>query len=389
MTSTYIHHIDTAVPDTCYTQEEARDRIKEQIEDRRARRIIHRIYGQSGILRRYTAVDSFGSDDPEKLFSLGPDGKMKIPGTGHRNRRFAEVSKPLSVDLARRTIDACPGIEREDVTHVITASCTGFYNPGPDYHIIRSLDLAPTTQRYHLGFMGCYAAFPALRMAQQFCEADPRAVVLIVCLELCSLHLQLDGTNIDTLLAGSLFADGAAGVVVSAREPTGDQPVYRMRDLYSDLVPAGEDSMTWDIGDRGFDIVLSTYVPSILGSNVASLMNPVLDRLGMEAGDIRTWAVHPGGRAILDKIRDGLGLQENQLASSRRVLRDYGNMSSPTVLFVLKDNLNAEDDAEVSQTAAMAFGPGLTVEFALLERIPARAPHRSVVREPALAVESA
>ena len=371
MRPTYVHHIETAVPPTCYTQDEARDRTKEQIDNRKARRIIHRVYNQSGIERRYTAVDSFASETPGLLFALGDDGKVVVPGTAARNAHFAKASKGLSVELARRTLSQCPGISPEDVTHVITVSCTGFYNPGPDYYIVRELGLSATVQRYHLGFMGCYAAFPALRMARQFCEADPNAVVLIVCLELCSLHIQLEGDKLDSLVAGSLFADGAASAIVSARTPTGDLPAYLLQALHSDLVVSGEKAMTWEIGDHGFDIVLSSYVPELLGSNIGDLVFPILDQHGVAFEEIDAWAVHPGGRAILDKVRDGLGLDEASISASRRILRDYGNMSSPTILFVLKALLDDRDRSPDGITTAMAFGPGLTVEFALLKRVPA------------------
>ncbi len=164
-------------------------------------------------------------------------------------------------------LNGAEGFSVADVTHIIFASCTGFTNPGPDYHIIRELGLNPGVERYTLGFMGCYAAFPALRMAGQFCEANPRAVVLVVCLELCSLHLQINDQP-DSILANSLFADGAAAVVVSSRKPPPEIPAYRLQSFASALVTDGEADMAWDIGNEGFNIVLSSYVPEILGARV-------------------------------------------------------------------------------------------------------------------------
>jgi predicted naringenin-chalcone synthase len=214
--------------------------------------------------------------------------------------------------------------------------------------------------------MGCYAAFPALRMAAQFCEANPKAVVLVMCLELCSLHMQSNAHQ-DTILANSLFADGAAAAIVSARTPSADQPGYRLDGFMSSLV-SGEADMAWDIGDQGFNIVLSSYVPDIIQSSLCPILEEVFQQKGLLLEDIDAWAVHPGGRAILDKVEQSLSLPKTALEVSRKVLRDYGNMSSATVLFVLKHML---DDAakEDALTCAIAFGPGLTVETALLTKL--------------------
>ena len=173
------------------------------------------------------------------------------------------------------------------------------------------------------------------------------------------------------MLANSLFADGAAGAVLSAREPEPDRPAYRVESFASELVTKGESHMAWDIGNHGFNIVLSSYVPDILGAELKGMMEGLLQTRQMELQDIEEWAVHPGGRAILDKVQQGLELRPESLEVSRRVLRDYGNMSSATVLFVLKEMLDTADMAE-AMTCAMAFGPGLTVETAFLQRMGCR-----------------
>jgi predicted naringenin-chalcone synthase len=283
-----------------------------------------------------------------------------------------EVSKLACVDLARKTLETCPHFGPADITHVITVSCTGFHNPGPDYHIIRGLGLSPNVQRYNLGFMGCYAAFPALRLAKQFCQVDPNAVVLVLCLELCSLHLQLDANNPEALMAGSIFGDGAACALVSARLPDPAQATLVLGELSTLLTDTGEESMAWEIGDHGYEIVLSSYVPDILGDNIRQAVLPMLHRSGLNESDIGFWAVHPGGRAILDRIETALALGPDALAIPRRILRDYGNMSSATILFVLREWMRSPGESELC--AAMAFGPGLTVELGLLERIPALIP---------------
>jgi predicted naringenin-chalcone synthase len=215
--------------------------------------------------------------------------------------------------------------------------------------------------------MGCYAAFPALRMAAQFCEANADATVLVICLELCTLHMQLkDGT--DNILANSLFADGAAAALVSARAPHPGQPAFRLGSFNSTLIPSGESDMAWEIGNEGFNIVLSSYVPDIISSNIGEVLQESLLGNGMDLADVQEWAVHPGGRSILDKVEASLALPGQALACSRSVLRDYGNMSSATVLFVLKELQRTATSARAT-TCAMAFGPGLTVESAFMERI--------------------
>lgn len=363
----YLHAIQTWNPPVSYTQEEASEQVQAQFDDRRTKRILRHIYKQSAIQKRHTAVGTFGRSDPSALFRDRGDGRWTNPGTGDRNRLFMEVSKKASPELARKTLGAAPGISAKDLTHVITASCTGFYNPGPDYHIIRELELSPETQRFNLGYMGCYAAFPAMRMANTICRENPDAVVLIQCLELCSLHLQLDPENPEALVAGSLFADGAGAALVSSRPPADGTPGYSIQHLCSTLTPSGEESMAWEIGNHGYEIVLSSYVPKILGENIRDTVLPPLQALQWNKDDIAFWCVHPGGKAILDRVEEALELPEDALSIGRNVLHTYGNMSSATMFFLLQQGLEAH--APGSNTAAMAFGPGLTVEMGLLQRV--------------------
>ena len=176
-------------------------------------------------------------------------------------------------------------------------SCTGFVAPGPDLDLVHALGLSSRTERYHLGFMGCYAAFPALRMAHAFCRADPDAVVLVASAELCTLHLE-PRADLDGITANAVFADGAAAAIVTARAPSG--PRLELEAFASDVVREGADDMAWTIGDHGFEMTLSSYVPRLLGANARDALAPLLERL--ETRRVRRWAVHPGGRAILDKL---------------------------------------------------------------------------------------
>lgn len=364
--SVWIQHIETMNPGIVYTQEYAGKKMQEWTEDDRLKRLIGVLYKKSGIKRRYSVISSFDQDLPGDFFPPGPDGRRRQLSTAERNAIYARESKQLAVSLARQTIANCPALSASDITHVVTVSCTGFSNPGIDYHIVNDLGLSHATQRYHVGFMGCYAAFPGLRMAREFCEANPEAVVLVMCLELCSLHLQLNDRE-DSMLANSLFSDGAAAVIVSAKDPQPGQSAYRFRTFHSALIPDGQAEMAWTIGDLGFDIALSSYVPKIIGANIGAAVQPLLaaNRLGL--GDVTGWAVHPGGKSIIDRVVESLGLAEGQVAASRKVLSEYGNMSSATVLYVLREMLARAAAPVRENVCAMAFGPGLTVEMSMLE----------------------
>jgi len=384
-----IRSIETAVPPTSLPQHRVRDLFAAQPGlQRRSARLVRACFDHSGIDVRHTVLDELGAaatDDGGVPAGAQGDGRfydrgsgtLLSPPTGARNDLYVARAPELFVAAARAALDAADGLAAEDVTHVVTVSCTGFFAPGPEYRVVRELGLRTSTQRYHLGFMGCYAAFPALRMARDLCAADPGAVVLVVCAELCSLHLA-SSDDPDTIVASSVFADGAAAAVVSAR-PVGDGgPVLELDAFTTTLTDVGEQDMAWSIGDHGFEMVLSRYVPHIIGENIQGALAPLLGS-DLRPTDVARWAVHPGGRAILDKVQEALGLTDAQLRPSRETLRSYGNMSSPTVLFVLRRILHGlgaglgagpEDDAATpasgDRVCAMAFGPGLAVESALM-----------------------
>lgn len=360
----YINHISTGVPDHFYEQDFLRRRMREYVGEREAtRRIIDRIYARSGIEKRHTVVRDFhGNGDPRYFFR--DDGTMERPSTGTRNSSYVDHARPLYTRLAREALEEGQA-DPASITHVITVSCTGFYAPEPAFHIIRDLGLDASTQRFHVGFMGCFAAFPALRMARAFCQADPGARVLVVCLELCSLHFQ-GRDRTDNLISESVFADGGAAVLVEA-EPRGPGPSFRMDRFRTGIADGSVGDMAWVIGDTGFDMVLSTAVPDIIRDHIRGAVAPLLEQEETSLDQVGRWAVHPGGRAILDKVEEEMELAPAQIAASRGVLRDYGNMSSATILFVLRRLLGEE--AASGRTLALAFGPGLTIESALLTRV--------------------
>lgn len=403
--------LQTVVPPTVLVQEQVRDIFAAQPGlSRLAQRLVTASFNLSGIDTRHTVIEelTLDSEVTEPQFFDATTQRLLVPGTRVRNELYIEQATKLFVEAGRRAVAACPGLDAADITHVVTVSCTGFYAPGPDYMLVRELGLAASTQRYHLGFMGCYAAMPALRTAKQFVEADPNAVVLVVSAELCSLHLRTS-SDPDTIVASSLFSDGAAAGIVSARPPEPGENALVLDHFETVITPVGEGDMAWKIGDEGFEMVLSSYVPHIIDEHIESALAPLFGRdesltLALAAGvlaeagaatgadvdgsepataaagqvltapapasplstAIAHWAIHPGGRSILDKTEAKLGLTEAQLVPSRETLRTNGNMSSATILFVMKAILDAEATGDGERVCAMAFGPGLTVESGLM-----------------------
>ncbi|MDV6374982.1 type III polyketide synthase [Deinococcus arenicola] len=369
----YLHDIALALPETAYPQSVIRDVIKAQPElDRLAKRLTGAAFNASGIDQRYSVVKEFANLEGEAgLFFDPANTRMLTPTTGQRNVVYAQEATKLYVEAARKALDESQ-FEAADITHVITVSCTGFFAPGPDYAIVRALDLGGDVGRYHVGFMGCYAAFPALKMAKAFCLADPNAAVLVVSAELCTLHMRAS-PDTDTIIAASVFADGCAAALVSARPPAPGKRALQMDHFETTLTPpgVGEAEMAWTIGDQGYEMVLSSYVPSIIESHIEGALSPLLDHEPTLAEARHTgvehWAVHPGGRSILDKVQTALKLSDEQMYPSRETLRQYGNMSSATILFILRDLLHTVPEGE--RVCAMAFGPGLTVEMGLLSGV--------------------
>lgn len=375
-----LRSLETALPPTILVQQQARDVFAAQPGlTRLGQRLVRTCFDSAAIDTRHTAVAEMSVDfrGPDPVFYDGVSGLLLNPTTRERNELFTREASALFVEAAAKALAACDGVSPADVSHVITVSCTGFFNPGPDYKIVRALGLSASAQRYHLGFMGCYAAFPALRAAKAFCEADPNAVVLVVSVELCSLHVRTSN-NPDTIMGSSLFADGAAAAVVSARElpgpgaGSGSGAVIELDHFETVLTPVGEDSMAWNIGDHGFEMVLDSYVPKIIDEHITGALEPLLaqapSQQGLPYSSIKHWGIHPGGRSILDKVQAKLALSDEQLIPSRETLRNFGNMSSATVLFVLKHILDAPMEAERESICAMAFGPGLTVESGLFTK---------------------
>jgi alpha-pyrone synthase len=364
-----IESIATAVPPHTRTQAEAAafmQRVTSLPEAIRTR--LPQLYDRSAIERRHSVVEDYAHDDPADFTLFPPDWSLTpAPTTAARNDVYRAAVVPLAEEAARGAL-AEAGRAPEEVTHLVFVSCTGFFTPGPDILLVKNLGLPASTKRTVVGFMGCYAAFNALRVAEGFVRADPAAVVLVVCAELCTLHFQTTGT-FEEAVVNSLFADGCAAAVVTGAERRGTLALEGTATVMDD---DSLDDMTWAVGDTGYLMGLSSRVPKVIGRHAPAHVDGLLAAHGVAREAVTFWAIHPGGRAIVEEALAALGLPESAADDSLAVLRDYGNMSSPTVLFVLQRVLArhraAVEAGEPGEGAgvAMAFGPGLTIEGALL-----------------------
>jgi predicted naringenin-chalcone synthase len=283
------------------------------------------------------------------------------PSTCDRMREFENHAGALAVSAGRKALQQADAVP-EQVTHVITVSCSGFYAPGFDIALIKNLGLPARVARTHIGFMGCHGLLNGLRVARAFVAADPRACVLLCAVEMCSLHHQY-GWDSDQIVANALFADGAAALVgVSSGRLS--KSIYHVVATGSALIDDCEDAMTWRIRDHGFQMTLSPRVPELITRTIRPYLDAWLAELGLSLSTIGSWAVHPGGPRILSAFGEATGLDRAMLETSQSILTDYGNMSSPTVLFIL-DRLSRIGAPR--PCVALAFGPGLAVESALLE----------------------
>ena len=360
--------IGTAVPPARVSQSAARDVFAAQPGlSRIAQRLVRAAFDASAIEHRNTVLADLAAVaagaspvSGDGMPTAGAGGTILVPSTGARNDAYVRLAPALFAEASAQAL-AEASVAPSDVTHVVTVSCTGMFAPGPDFRLVKDLGLPLSVERYHVGFMGCAAALPGLRAAARICAAQPEAVVLVAAAELCTLHIR-SSEDPQQIVSASVFADGAAAAVVSARS-FADGPRLALDRFGTALTSEGETDMVWTIGDEGFDMVLTAEVPRIIGREIRGAVSAFL---GDEVPDV--WAVHPGGRSVLDRVESGLELGPTALDASRDVLRRQGNMSSATILFILRDLLHAEGpDGE--RIAALAFGPGLTVESALLTRV--------------------
>jgi predicted naringenin-chalcone synthase len=344
--------LGTAVPDRAMAQSAwvpIADRIAPSTVDRA---VTERLARRSGIERRHCDT----ADRPGEATFYPSDPGGRGPGTAARMTRFVAAARPMAAEAARDAIRRA-GTDAAAITHVVTASCTGFEAPGPDQWLVEDLSLPRKVRRTNVGFMGCHAAVNALATASAIAQAEPAARVLVCCVEICSVHLHY-GARLDRLVANTLFADGAAAAVVGMG--TGHP---RLACFDSVLLPDSRDEMAWTVGDHGFEMTLGARVPEILQSRVGAWIGSTLEREGLRIGEVGGWAIHPGGPRVIEAVLGSLGLGEHAGSQSREILRAFGNMSSATLLFIL-DRL---ERARVPRPwVGMAFGPGLAGESMLV-----------------------
>lgn len=348
--------LGTAVPELRLSQAEALARAPQMRgANPRQQRLLRRIYERCGVENRHCIAPA---DDPN-------------PSTAERMRRYGPAALELGLQASRAAL-AEAGVAGAAITHLVTVSCTGFAAPGFDLALLAGLPLAADVARTHVGFMGCHGALNGLRVARAFVEADPRACVLLCAVELCSLHLQ-EGWNPDHIVANALFADGAAAVVAVAGQGTPGREAPRQGGLQllasgSTVIPDTAGAMAWIIENHGFSMALSARVPGLIQAQLRPWLDGWLARHGLSLEAIRHWAVHPGGPRILTAVLQSAELDDERLAVSRGVLRQFGNMSSATLLFILQRLRQGQGPATASGPGpclALGFGPGLTVEAAL------------------------
>jgi len=324
--------------------------------------LLEKIYASSGIDKRHSVLSDYTRASPEEFEFYPPNWALEpFPTTAMRMKVFEKWSVDLAEEACRKALRES-GAEPAGVTHLIVTTCTGLFAPGPDILLIERLGLRSDVRRSVLGFMGCYAGFNGLRMAGQILGAEPEAVVLQVCVELCSLHFQKKALP-DFIVANSLFADGAAAAVYARP----GRLLNGLADLAATHCRVEKDSleqMSWRIGASGFEMRLDREVPARLKTAAPGFVGELLGRAGLEQGE-SAWAIHPGGRRIVSEVQSALGLEDSHVRSSLEVLSACGNMSSGTIFFVLDRELRRASRAPV---AALGFGPGLTMEGAVLSR---------------------
>jgi predicted naringenin-chalcone synthase len=369
----HISGIGTSVPPRVALQDEAAELAPRFCHaDRKQSRILRILYRKSGVQQRHTVAVRGESGPLEERIPYYPLAKNegdRGPTTEQRMVWYEQEAPPLAFQAAQRALDRA-GAGAERITHLVTVSCTGFFSPGLDALLIRELGMSPAVHRTHVGFMGCHGALNGLRAASAY-ASDPNAHVLLCAVELCSLHFAY-GWDPEMLVANTLFADGAAALVGRG----GEGPGWTVRASGTFLMPDSEEAMSWrigdhgfrmtlspQVGDHGFRMTLSPQVPERIRQYLAGWLESWLGSHGVSLADVKSWAVHPGGPRILDAVEESLGLAADALDVSREILRTHGNMSSPTVLFILDRTMREERGLPC---VALAFGPGLVVEAALI-----------------------
>lgn len=355
--------IGTSLPRRALTQAEAAElNISFATQDPRQIHRLRALYRRTGVKNRYFALLDHDEGPPaarQAFYPPASDTQDEGPSTAVRMARYEQDAPPLLEQSSRAALEDARTAP-EEVTHVVTVSCTGFFAPGLAPALIDRLGLSPAVERTHVGFMGCHGALNGLRVAAGFGGADENATVLVASVELCSLHFQY-GWDAERMVSNALFSDGSAAVVGRSARPGSTD--WRIAASGTYRIPDSDTEMTWRIGDHGFHMTLSPAVPDLISQHLEGWLQEWLAESDLTPEDIQSWAVHPGGPRVLTAVRTCLGLEPEAVQLSRDVLAGHGNMSSATVLFILQE-LRARDAPR--PCVALAFGPGLVAEATLL-----------------------
>lgn len=352
--------IGTAVPAFKHKQEDILDFMQRVYAlNETDKRKLRFLYKQGGIDTRYSVIPDYSLPAGEWQFYSPTENLEPFPTLEQRMRWFQKEAASLSMQAIQKCVEKFPD---SGITHLITVSCTGMSAPGLDLELLELLQLPATTFRTSVNFMGCYAAIHALKIADAFCKADKRANVLIVCTELCTLHFQKENT-VDNITSSMLFSDGSAAVLVSGDN---EEEGLRIDNFYSTVALKGKTDMAWELSSTGFLMTLSSYVAEMIGENFEELVQGALTAAGVSKEQINHWCIHPGGKRILEAVHNSLGFTNGQLQPCYEVLKEYGNMSSPTVLFVLERIMTGLNSKQPNKIFGAAFGPGLTMETLIL-----------------------
>lgn len=354
----------TAVPSCYFLQTDIAEKMIYvlNIQDENKQQQIRRIYQNSAIYKRHSILPDFHGPRSEWHF-WGHDYPSSVPGMSRRNEIYKREAPRLAHEAANKALKAW-GRNAADITHVISVSCTGIMAPGIEFDLIRSLGLKRSVNRFGINFMGCFGAFKGLAVAQAFAKENPAHRILVVCTELCSLHLQTD-LDAETITANSLFGDGAGAFIIGTEPCHEEKSIWDIINYHSIGLEQSLDKMSWEASDRGFLMRLSHTVPVLIGRHIQPFIENLIAHHYHEPLSC-DWAVHPGGKSILQAIEKAMKLEPDHTKSAWDTLDQYGNMSSSTFIFVLENLLQRQSKRD--WTLGIGFGPGLSMEGILLKK---------------------
>ncbi|RYE24640.1 MAG: type III polyketide synthase [Sphingobacteriales bacterium] len=329
--------------------------------------VLRKIYARSGIQYRHSVLNEFSSPDVEENVIFHPSGKYANTSVSKRMEIYEEFAADLCMEAAEDCFAQLKDFDKTTVTHLVAFSCTGMYAPGIDIQLVEKLGLNRNVERTCINFMGCYAAINALKTAYHIVRSEPDAVVMLAGVELCSIHYQKN-SDPNQVVANALFGDGAGVAIVSAGDNTGEELGFILKNFYAEFEQSASNDMVWRIGDSGFDLRLTPEVPNVVKENIEPLLQKLFAKTNITKNDIDYYAIHPGGTKILEACEQALNISKEENKVSYSILNDYGNMSSVTILFVLKQYLKQLNNSDRGKNVlACAFGPGITMESMIVE----------------------